>query len=56
MAAASVRSEDIAAVWTDIVALLSIRVPPRPYFLTVAARDSVRPPPGVLMTSQVAPA
>jgi hypothetical protein len=35
MAAASVRAEDITAVWTDIVAPPSIGVPPRPNFLTL---------------------
>jgi Acetyltransferase (GNAT) domain len=52
VAAGSVRPEDIATVWPDIVAPPSVRVRLRPYFLTAAAWNAVQPPAGVVVTAQ----
>jgi hypothetical protein len=53
VAAGSVRAEDIAAVWPDIVAPPSVRVRLRPYFLTAAAWNAVQPPSSVMVTTQM---
>jgi hypothetical protein len=52
LAAGSVRAEDVAAVWPDIVAPPTVRVRLRPYYLTAAAWNAVQPPSGVLVTPQ----
>jgi hypothetical protein len=52
LAAGSVRAEDVAAVWPDIVAPPTVRVRLRPNFLTAAAWSAVQPPSHVLVTPQ----